>query len=538
MGNTYIKLPKVSGGAGSGITELTGDVTAGPGSGSQAATVASVGGQSAANVAAAAAGFATRTLTDTFANVILSWTDNLLITPASGYNFDAHVIGGGTAQLSSPLSYVQVTDGNGVLIYAGEAGVNIGTVGNFTMFTNLSGFQFGDDGSVNLYNSPNGFNFTASPGGEVQFDGNGSAFVFRYTGAVDLYSSGSGDISYYAGGNIFLSATGGYVLCQNKLTSLDKIGIINDASPVTYAPIPSNGGSLVDGVTYYYASTATVFGIESNLGAEVSSTITAPDQILTVQVNQIPGSDTYTIYRGTSPGVYDGIIYQSFVGFNTNMIFVDDGTVTPFGPTVPPTNSYAQKTTLDTSGIYTTGDVALFGNLRLLGLASGILDANGISFIDIPTRILKSQNGSLAITFDETNRYLHNIGGGPSLIFGSPDYSGIALPNGLYNSNDNTQVMSPNDRTLIQADGSTIALDYSNGLKLNSNTSGIVTLSGGTATVSSSAVAANSIIMLTAQTGSGLNSVGVTSRSVGTSFTITSSNPLASNDIGWMIVQQ
>jgi hypothetical protein len=38
-----------------GITQLTGDVTAGPGTGSQAATVASVGGSSAANVAAAEA---------------------------------------------------------------------------------------------------------------------------------------------------------------------------------------------------------------------------------------------------------------------------------------------------------------------------------------------------------------------------------------------------------------------------------------------------------------------------------------------------
>lgn len=42
------------GGGGSGITELTGDVTAGPGSGAVAASVAAVGGQTASNVAAGA----------------------------------------------------------------------------------------------------------------------------------------------------------------------------------------------------------------------------------------------------------------------------------------------------------------------------------------------------------------------------------------------------------------------------------------------------------------------------------------------------
>lgn len=45
----YYALP----GSGSGITQLTGDVTAGPGSGSQAATVASVGGKTASAIAAA-----------------------------------------------------------------------------------------------------------------------------------------------------------------------------------------------------------------------------------------------------------------------------------------------------------------------------------------------------------------------------------------------------------------------------------------------------------------------------------------------------
>jgi hypothetical protein len=69
---------------------------------------------------------------------------------------------------------------------------------------------------------------------------------------------------------------------------------------------------------------------------------------------------------------------------------------------------------------------------------------------------------------------------------------------------------------------------------------GIVTLTGGTATVSTSKVASNSVILLTVQGGT-LTNVGstyISARSVGTSFTITSTNVLDSSIVGWVIINQ
>lgn len=59
------------GGGGGGITQLTGDVSAGPGSGSQAATVNSVGGSAAASVHTAQLGFAAATSSNTPNTLVL-----------------------------------------------------------------------------------------------------------------------------------------------------------------------------------------------------------------------------------------------------------------------------------------------------------------------------------------------------------------------------------------------------------------------------------------------------------------------------------
>lgn len=71
-------------------------------------------------------------------------------------------------------------------------------------------------------------------------------------------------------------------------------------------------------------------------------------------------------------------------------------------------------------------------------------------------------------------------------------------------------------------------------------TGGLATLVGGTVTVTTNKVTANSRIQLTQQNVSGVSvatAVAVSSRSAGTSFTISSANVLDTSSIAWMIIE-
>jgi hypothetical protein len=65
---------------------------------------------------------------------------------------------------------------------------------------------------------------------------------------------------------------------------------------------------------------------------------------------------------------------------------------------------------------------------------------------------------------------------------------------------------------------------------------GTVSLVSGTATVASKSVKNNSLIFLTAQSGSATGDLRVSSRTAGTSFTITSSNASDNRSIAWLII--
>ncbi|WP_428658974.1 hypothetical protein [Runella sp.] len=78
--------------------------------------------------------------------------------------------------------------------------------------------------------------------------------------------------------------------------------------------------------------------------------------------------------------------------------------------------------------------------------------------------------------------------------------------------------------------------------KLNINTAGaapaagIVALAGGTATVNTTAVTANSIVMITSQSGAKVASYRVSARTAGASFVISSSDNTDDNVVGWQFV--
>lgn len=67
---------------------------------------------------------------------------------------------------------------------------------------------------------------------------------------------------------------------------------------------------------------------------------------------------------------------------------------------------------------------------------------------------------------------------------------------------------------------------------------GTAVLVGGTVTVSTSKVTANSIVFLSNNTNGGtLGFLTVSARTAGTSFAITSSNILDTSTVGWMLME-
>lgn len=95
----------------------------------------------------------------------------------------------------------------------------------------------------------------------------------------------------------------------------------------------------------------------------------------------------------------------------------------------------------------------------------------------------------------------------------------------------------------FQTDGDLIVGNAGNGLLVKEGTNarlGAITLSSGSATVSTSAVTANSRIFLMPQNLSGVGTpqpMAVSARTAGTSFTITSASSSDASTIAWMIVE-
>lgn len=89
--------------------------------------------------------------------------------------------------------------------------------------------------------------------------------------------------------------------------------------------------------------------------------------------------------------------------------------------------------------------------------------------------------------------------------------------------------------------GNVLISTIGKGLQIKTGTNsklGSVTLVAGTATVANTSVTANSLIFLTEQTTGGtVGFIRVSAKTVGTSFVITSSNPLDTSVVAWMIVE-
>ncbi len=98
------------------------------------------------------------------------------------------------------------------------------------------------------------------------------------------------------------------------------------------------------------------------------------------------------------------------------------------------------------------------------------------------------------------------------------------------------------DTNTLLVGGNLRLANAGNGLYIKTGTNatfGLATLVGGTVVVNTTKTTANSVIILTGQGGTitNLGTYNITARVVGTSFTITSSNVLDTNTVGWIIIE-
>lgn len=178
----------------------------------------------------------------------------------------------------------------------------------------------------------------------------------------------------------------------------------------------------------------------------------------------------------------------------------------------------------------------------LSGVA-GVVMPNGFTAgaLVLSGDVLRGANSSQIIIRGEAN-YAKIIGERNSVgdydvqITGRQINGGATASNlvGFFNDNTVQSYFDPIGGLVLKTVGSGFAL------KEGTNaTMGTATLSGGTVVVSTTKVTANSRIFLTVQGGT-LTNVGtpyVSARTAGTSFTISSVNPLDASNVGWIIIE-
>jgi len=235
-------------GSGSGISELTGDVTAGPGSGAQAATVVSVGGETAADVATS--------VNDTQAATNANTPSTIVKRDGSG-DFSAGTI---TAALSGNASTATALAANPTDCAAGEKATGIDAQGNLT----CSAVSLTADVSGTLPVANGGTGASTLTANNVIL-GNGTSavqFVAPGTSGNVLTSNGttwtsapSASGGYTGTCNIILNAAAGFGSTDTSVRRITNIDQGCADSSVTLVINGTNGNSITANVDGYYCAT-------------------------------------------------------------------------------------------------------------------------------------------------------------------------------------------------------------------------------------------------------------------------------------------
>lgn len=146
--------------------------------------------------------------------------------------------------------------------------------------------------------------------------------------------------SIYAsnGYGIFIQGGGGHTVRSNEVMGHPSGGIrLQPQSPQLFTPTDNGAGGTLAAGTYAYQVSAIISGQETLPSFSLSVTI-ATNHTVQMQWSKIPSATSFNIYARSVAGktLLTNIANSFGVGFPT---FVDDGSLTPNGVTIPPTTS-------------------------------------------------------------------------------------------------------------------------------------------------------------------------------------------------------
>ena len=476
--------------SGGGITQLTGDVTAGPGSGSQASTVAKIQGTTVSGTTGTTnvVFSASPTLTGTALATNLTMTGTLTVptivsTPGAGVTLS---LTGGTAASSGNGGQVTINGANGSSVTTGGNG---GTV-------TISG------GAANGTNNNTGGAVNLQAGQSVESGTGGTVTISSGTGGT-----GSGTAGATGGTTNVNGGTGG----AGSSTSGNGGGINIKAG--------SGGGGVAGGQ-----------GGQAELAGGTGGTGSASG-----------GSGGAALVQGGSPGSVAGA-----AGGNVT-IAAGNGTSTGSGGNGG-TMTISSGTANGDNTVSNTGGSMSISVGHSMGSASGSQITMTAGTGGVGTGTAGANGGNTVINAGNGGIGSSTGGNGGALQFnaGTGGNSGTPGTGGII------QFFTASTTSLIEKlrvlttgvnvmNGPLGIITAGNGLQIAHGSNcklGTTALTAGSATVSNTVVTANSLIFLTSQADGGTPGfVRVTAKTAGTSFVITSSSSTDTSTIAWLIVE-
>ncbi len=501
------------------ITALTGDVTA-AGPGSATATVAAVGGVSAAAVATAVAIVAAATAANT--------ASTLVLRDGSG-NFAAGTI---TAALTGAASLNVLKAGDtmtGALVLAA------GLVGTPSL-------SFASDLDTGLFRvGADTIGFAA--GGVEQFRVNANGAFLSRNGSASTPSLGftsdtTSGLFRISGSNNLAFATNGQEAGRITSSQNWQIGttapLSGTAERITVLNTDSAGGASS------YSTVATQISLTSNVAYTTSNPLSSAfnrfQRTITASV-----TDTAAMGANFAIARFNVAAAQTLTNTNADGVYglMIGAATNQSAGTLALTNYSAIMIQADSLATGTTKRGLRIGNMTgaatnyaiqtgtgLVDFGDSVTAAGDIRGFDLYSGRTGSGTGGKLFLRNDSNVVGWHVG-----------YLGSAAATD-FNIRDS---IGGAERLIVTQAGQVSIPTVGRGLSLAEGSNakmGVSTLVGGTVTVSTTAVTANSRIVFTHQNASG--TIGVPSKGTvvaGTSFVINSSSALDTSDIHWVIIE-